>query len=228
MNTLTRRIMQNIDDRDTSINQILETRRSQLSEESQAIQHHAENVDKAHEWAANLVCLQCVQMLGPNFKAVRNHGLARDIQCTKIHEVDRYDEVERHLRVLCILHLETNAAKVAFDLWTSLGLPLTTSPKLATCVKGQAGTRGHDGSVLSTPSIRLAQAASPYRRNSSGESGGNNQTDFDSAVALLSHASRFVHDPGYMGDDWGIYWRNVQYVAPWRGLTPATLLDRLH
>ncbi|KAK4909380.1 hypothetical protein LTR49_021832 [Elasticomyces elasticus] len=70
--------MQNIDYRGTSINQILEARRSQLSEELQAIQHHAENVDKAHGWAANLVCLQYDQMLGPDFKAVRNHGLARE------------------------------------------------------------------------------------------------------------------------------------------------------
>jgi len=36
-------------------------------------------------------------------------------------------------------------------------------------------------------------------------------TDFDGAVARLSHASRFVHDPGYMGDDWGIHWRTVQF-----------------
>ncbi|KAK0343260.1 hypothetical protein LTR94_018995 [Friedmanniomyces endolithicus] len=36
-------------------------------------------------------------------------------------------------------------------------------------------------------------------------------TDFDGAIARLSYASRFVHDPGYMGDDWGIHWRTVQF-----------------
>ncbi|KAK1811663.1 hypothetical protein LTR12_013964 [Friedmanniomyces endolithicus] len=36
-------------------------------------------------------------------------------------------------------------------------------------------------------------------------------TDFDGAIARLSHASLFVHDPGYMGDDWGIHWRTVQF-----------------
>ncbi|KAK5709765.1 hypothetical protein LTR17_019479 [Elasticomyces elasticus] len=70
--------MQNIDDRRTSINQILETRRSRLVEELQAIQLHTENVDKAHAWAENLLCLQYDQMLGPNLKAVRNHGLERE------------------------------------------------------------------------------------------------------------------------------------------------------
>ena len=36
-------------------------------------------------------------------------------------------------------------------------------------------------------------------------------TDFDGAIARISHASHFVHDPGYMGDDWGIHWRTVQF-----------------
>ncbi|KAK4904228.1 hypothetical protein LTR49_026273 [Elasticomyces elasticus] len=35
--------------------------------------------------------------------------------------------------------------------------------------------------------------------------------DFDGPITRLSHASRFVHDPGYTGDDWGIHWRTVQF-----------------
>ncbi|KAK3615265.1 hypothetical protein LTR56_026697 [Elasticomyces elasticus] len=40
-------------------------------------------------------------------------------------------------------------------------------------------------------------------------------TDFDGAVAQLSHASRFVHNPEYMGDDWGIHWLSGRTNNPW-------------
>ncbi|KAK3615294.1 hypothetical protein LTR56_026679 [Elasticomyces elasticus] len=35
--------------------------------------------------------------------------------------------------------------------------------------------------------------------------------DFDSAIARLSSASHFIQSSRYMDDDWGIYWRRIQF-----------------
>jgi hypothetical protein len=64
------------DDRRQKIADLPVMRRSCLVLELCAIQKYAEPVEKAHEWAENLLCLQYEPQFGPRFRKISNHALS--------------------------------------------------------------------------------------------------------------------------------------------------------
>lgn len=65
------------DDRYRKIADLPVMRRSCLVSELCAIQKHAEPVEKAHEWAEDLLCLQYDPQFGPGFREMLNHALSQ-------------------------------------------------------------------------------------------------------------------------------------------------------
>jgi len=63
------------DDRRTKLNDILRIRQSSVVSELLAIQRHEKPVEKAHEWADDLLCLRYQPTLSPYFHQVQNHAL---------------------------------------------------------------------------------------------------------------------------------------------------------
>jgi hypothetical protein len=65
------------DDRYRKIADLPVMRRSCLVSELRAIQKYAEPVEKAHEWAEDLLCLQSDPQFGPRFREMFNHALSQ-------------------------------------------------------------------------------------------------------------------------------------------------------
>ena len=63
------------DDRRTKLKDILRIRQSNVVSELLAIQSHERPVEKAHEWAEDLLCLRYQPSLSLCFHQVRNHAL---------------------------------------------------------------------------------------------------------------------------------------------------------